>query len=238
MRITEPEDHLGMTEERRAWFQAHTHGFGEQDENGVDVSLLRENLRLTPTQRIEKMLRCLASAPSDPSVEAQPVLWSLLAAVHRGKVRCTLIGNWAMYCHGAESRTQDVDLYYSRDAGNLQALAEALTPFHPRLRGAISDLPFSWDARALRCGMSFFLATDAADVDLFGAVPGVCSFEAVWERSIEMELLGVPVRVASLDDLVAMKRAAGRPVDKLHLTELERLRALAAEAVRVKNEGE
>ena len=33
------------------------HPFGDQDENGIDLSLLRENLKLTPTERVEKMLR-------------------------------------------------------------------------------------------------------------------------------------------------------------------------------------
>ena len=28
--------------------------YGEQDENGVDLSLIRENLKLTPTQRLRK----------------------------------------------------------------------------------------------------------------------------------------------------------------------------------------
>ena len=49
----EPEDRLGMTEAQWTTFQQYTHGFGEQDENGVDLSLLRENLKLTPTQRLE-----------------------------------------------------------------------------------------------------------------------------------------------------------------------------------------
>ena len=57
MQDEEPEDRLGMTEEQWAQFQAYTHGFGEQDENGVDVSLLRENLKLTPTERVDRMLR-------------------------------------------------------------------------------------------------------------------------------------------------------------------------------------
>lgn len=56
----EPEDRLGMTEEQWQRFQEWTHGYGEQDENGIDLSLLRENLTLTPTERIEKMRRALA----------------------------------------------------------------------------------------------------------------------------------------------------------------------------------
>lgn len=55
----EPEDRLGMTDEQWALFQEYTHGYGEQDENGVDLSLLRENLKLTPTERLEKNQRAL-----------------------------------------------------------------------------------------------------------------------------------------------------------------------------------
>lgn len=55
----ETEDRLGMTDEQWEAFQKYTHGFGEQDENGVDVSLLRENLKLTPTERVQRMLKGL-----------------------------------------------------------------------------------------------------------------------------------------------------------------------------------
>ena len=118
--------------------------------------------------------------------------------------------------------------YYARDAANLAALAEALAPFHPRLRGVPEDLPFRWDAWTLRGGTNFTLITDAGELDLLGYAAGAESFEALWERATETELFGVPVRVASLDDLIAMKRAAGRPKDQAHLLELESLRNLLA----------
>lgn len=53
------DDRLGMTPEQWEWFQSHVRGYGEQDENGVDVAALRENLRLTPTERVQKMFRAL-----------------------------------------------------------------------------------------------------------------------------------------------------------------------------------
>jgi predicted nucleotidyltransferase len=203
----------------------------------VDVSLLRENLRLTPSQRVEKMFRGQAIRPSEATTEVQPALWSLLAALERAKVRCVLIGSRAMSCYGSEFHTQDVDLCYSRDTSNFTALAEALTPFHPRLRGAMEGLLIRVDERTLRSGINFLLVTDAADVDLLGHVPGVDSFEALRNRASEMELVGVPVWVASLDDLITMKRAAGRPNDQLHLTELEELRARAAKSARLQKRG-
>ena len=56
------EDRLGMTQQQWEQFQAYlrAHRFGEQDENGIDLSLLRANLKLTPTERVEKMRRSLA----------------------------------------------------------------------------------------------------------------------------------------------------------------------------------
>ena len=55
------EDRLGMTEEQWLRFKSWTTGHGEQDENGVDLTLLRANLKLSPTERIEKMRRSLAA---------------------------------------------------------------------------------------------------------------------------------------------------------------------------------
>ena len=57
-----PEDRLGMTEEQWERFQKLTTGYGEQDKNGIDLSLLAANLRLTPTERFLKHQRALELA--------------------------------------------------------------------------------------------------------------------------------------------------------------------------------
>jgi hypothetical protein len=226
----EPEDHLGMNDEQWAWFQRHTHGFGEQDENGVDVSVLRENLRLTPSQRLQKFQRFLSLYWRDQRGGTEPDFTEALAALQTNQVRFVLIGGLALMSYGSGIFTRDMDLCYARDGANLVALAEPLAPLHPRLRGAPEGLPFTLDARSLRSGANFTLVTDAGEVDLLGDVLGAESFEALWERSTVMEFFGVPVHIASLDDLIAMKRAAGRTKDEPHLWELERLRALALDS--------
>ena len=53
------EDRLGMTDAQWAQWQTYTHGYGEQGANGVDLSLIRENLRLSPTERLIKHQRAL-----------------------------------------------------------------------------------------------------------------------------------------------------------------------------------
>ncbi len=56
----EAEDRRGLTDEQWAIYKRATSGYGDQDENGIDLSLLRENLKLTPTERLERMRRGLA----------------------------------------------------------------------------------------------------------------------------------------------------------------------------------
>lgn len=55
------------------------------------------------------------------------------------------------------------------------------------------------------------------------------SFENMWERAMEINLGGFTVRVASIDDLIAMKQAANRPKDQAHIYKLLALKKLAEE---------
>ena len=54
---TEATDATEAQAQTLAWLKAHP--YGDQDENGVDLSLLRENLKLTPEQRWLKHQRAL-----------------------------------------------------------------------------------------------------------------------------------------------------------------------------------
>lgn len=134
-----------------------------------------------------------------------------------------------MVIHGSAYLTGDLELLYRRTRSNSEAITRALAPFRPRLRGAPADLPFSWDARTVWSGPNFTLATDVGDIDLLGEVAGVPSYAQALSRAQLTEVYGVLVAVLDLDDLIASKRAAGRPRDLLHAAELEALRRLTRE---------
>lgn len=82
------------------------------------------------------------------------------------------------------------------------------------------------DRRALRAGDVFTLSTRYGDLDLLAHPDPGLDFDSLGSRAIAAEIFGMRVRVASLEDLIAMKRAAGRPKD---LIELEVLGALREE---------
>jgi predicted nucleotidyltransferase len=151
---------------------------------------------------------------------------AILEALSGANVRYVLIGGLAMIAHGSAHVTSDIDVGYARDRANIGSAVRALQGLHPRLRGFPEDLPFVWDEQTLRSASNVTLATDAADLDMLGDIPGVDDFEGLWARSKEVELYGLKVRVASVDDLIAMKRAANRPKDQSHLLELYALKKL------------
>jgi len=130
-----------------------------------------------------------------------------------GQVRFIVIGGWAAIFHGLAHSTFDVDVIYARDRENIARLVEALRPLHPYLRGAPLGLPFVFDAKTVRNGLNFTLDTDLGKLDLLGEVPGGRSYEELIPHSRDLVVNGVTYRCVTLERLIQMKRAAGRPKD-------------------------
>ncbi len=149
---------------------------------------------------------------------------ALVAALDDAGARFIVIGGMAGIAHGAARVTFDMGCVYSREPDNLQRLATALTRFRPRLRGAPPGLPFRLDEPTMRAGLNFTLDSDAGPIDLLGEVPGGGTYERLLPRSIELRVFGRPCRVVTLEALIALKRAAGRPKDLEAIAELEVLR--------------
>ena len=148
----------------------------------------------------------------------------LLERLHAGGVRFVIVGGVAMVLRGSGRVTVDLDVCYARDRSNLEKLAEAFAPLHPRLRGAPADLPFLWDARTLASGLNFTLTTDVGDVDILGEITGLGGFDEALASSSELDIAGTPTRVLTLDGLERTKRASGRAKDLLDLAEIGEIR--------------
>ena len=157
---------------------------------------------------------------NEPAFE--PLL-ALRTLVDHG-VRFVLIGGYAGALRGSPVITGDVDVCYARDDENLARLAEALGSLAARLRGAPPDAPFRLDARTLRAGDHFTLSTSAGPVDILGTPSGTKGFPDLDPNATDEVVDGVTIRVASIEDLIRMKRAAGRPKDRIELEWLSAVR--------------
>jgi len=140
------------------------------------------------------------------------------------RVRFVLIGGYAAALRGSPMMTGDVDICYARDPENLERLAGALVGLRARLRGAPADVPFQLDARTLERGDHFTFATDAGPLDCLGTPAGTEGFSDLDASATDIDLDGLVVRVSSLEDLIRMKRAAGRPQDRIAVEWLSALR--------------
>jgi hypothetical protein len=58
------------------------------------------------------------------------------------------------------------------------------------------------------------LDTDAGGVDVHMTPPGAAPYDRLRARALELDVSGVRLAVAGRDDLIAMKRTSGRPVDR------------------------
>jgi hypothetical protein len=139
------------------------------------------------------------------------------------QVDFVIIGGVAANLHGSARATFDLDVCYSRERENLDRLALALVSINARLRNVLPGLPFRLDAETLRRGLNFTFASDLGDLDLLGEVAGVGTFEQAAPLAEIAEMADVTYRFLSLPQLIAAKRAAGRPKDIDALPELEAL---------------
>jgi hypothetical protein len=153
-----------------------------------------------------------------------------IAALNRHEVDYIVIGGVAAITHGSPLLTSDFDICYRRTKENTGRLAEALRELQARPRGMDPSLPFILDGATLRNGDTFTFETTAGDLDCLGSPSGTTGYPDLVLAATPIELgEGLTALVCSLDDLIRMKRAAGRPKDLYAVENLLALRNLIDE---------
>jgi hypothetical protein len=159
------------------------------------------------------------------SIEVPYAPLDALGALVKHGVRFVVIGGFAAQLRGSPSITGDTDVCHARDNENLDRMTRALLELHATLRGAPKDVPFLLDAKTLSMGDHFTFDTDAGAFDILGHPSGIPGgYEELERAADEMDLGTFTVKVASIDDLIRMKRAAGRPKDLIEVEVLGALR--------------
>jgi hypothetical protein len=146
---------------------------------------------------------------------------ALLGKLARAGVDFVVVGGVAVVVQASPRFTRDLDICYATDTPNLERLGALLMSLQAKLRGVDDDVPFLADARTLRRTQMLTLTTREGDLDLLVDPPGSPGYPALRRRADVVELAGASVRIASLEDLIEMKRAVGRPQDEIDIESLE-----------------
>jgi len=149
---------------------------------------------------------------------------ALLHALIDGGVGFVVIGGLAAQAHGSPLITEDLDVCFDLDRTNLDRLAGVLEKLEATRRGLPDGIHAPLDRRALRAGDVFTLRTRFGDLDLLARPDPNLDYAQLRSRAVRFELAGQPVWIAHLDDVIAMKRAAGRPKDMMAIEHLAALR--------------
>ena len=145
-------------------------------------------------------------------MNATPLLSQILRALHEHRLEAVLIGNAAAAVHGAPVTTLDFDFMFRDTPTNMRKLkaiatdlrATILRPFYPvsKLYRVVNE-------------------DSGLQADFMPVIHGVRSFEGLRSRADARDIDGLRLLVASLDDIIASKKAAGRDRDKAVLSILE-----------------
>ena len=156
----------------------------------------------------------------------------LFGALTRHRVRYVVVGGLALNLHGVERATMDVDLAVALDAANLDAAMDAfeelgLVPVAPVKIGEARDPETLRRWRRERGMVAFALRPGkgvgpTVDCLIDPAVP----FATLTENAIAKAVGELTIPIASIDDLIALKRAAGRVIDLADIEALGRLKQL------------
>lgn len=155
---------------------------------------------------------------------------ALIPLLVANDVEFIIVGGAAATAHGSARLTLDLDVVYSRDNVNLERIVRALAPSQPYLRGTPPGLPFEWSVETLKKGLNFTLITTLGALDLLGEIVGGGGYDELKPETIKIEVAGAECMCLSLQRLIEVKRAAGRPKDLEAIAELEQILEEARQA--------
>jgi predicted nucleotidyltransferase len=139
---------------------------------------------------------------------------SLLKLLNAHEVRYVVIGATAFPVHGYARATLDIDIFIEATPENAQRTLVALS----QLGYDMSDVSLE-DLLTKK----LLIRQYVLETDIHPFVAGV-TFEEVWRNRVQDKIGETPANFASLDDLIRMKQAAGRPKDLEDLRVLVKLR--------------
>ena len=140
----------------------------------------------------------------------------MLKCLNKAELDYIMVGGWAVNMYGYVRATVDLDIWILADAENARRVYTALVEFGAPVAEMKPD-DFA------EYGMIFQIGVAPCRIDIISKISGVSYLDAV-QRAVPKTIDGVEVRVISLEDLIANKKASGRAKDIADVEVLEGLR--------------
>ena len=137
----------------------------------------------------------------------------------RHGVEFVLVGGLAAQTHGNTRMTNDVDVIPAPEPKNLARLADALRALEARVLNEGSE-GLEINASMLPRATIWQFATPHGDIDVLHEAPGAAPFPELRKRALVIALGDTPIPVVGRDDLIRMKLARGRPIDRADVAAL------------------
>lgn len=151
-----------------------------------------------------------------------PAFDQILRRLTDANAKFVIVGGLALGAWGVVRGTKDVDIVVASDSENLKCVATVAVEIHGHVQAGESFFSSQLSiAGRLASGEQVAIETDLGRLDVVQGLDGVPTYEDLYARSTETEILGVNVAVCSVEDLKAMKQAAGRTRDLADLEDLD-----------------
>lgn len=148
----------------------------------------------------------------------------LFRALADREVEYVTIGGIAIQAYGGQRLTQDLDVAIASSRENLARLAEALVDLDARILGPKGQHSRSVpNASLLGSSDQWHLITAHGPLDVLTLPTHLGPFEEMRARAHKVPVGDLSIPIAHRDDLLKMKRAAGRPQDLADVKLLESL---------------
>ncbi len=153
---------------------------------------------------------------------------NLFKALKTYDIDYLLIGGLAVNLHGVPRMTMDVDLVIALDANNIAKLelcTKALG-LRPSIPVKLADLADASKRETLFREKHLIALSLVGDKPAMPTVDIVIhhplDFKKANNNKVERDIAGTPVMLASIEDMITLKQAAGRAQDLADITHLER----------------
>lgn len=148
---------------------------------------------------------------------------AILSTLAGHDVDYLVAGGYAVQVHGHVRTTRDLDIIPNPGVRNMRRVAAALAELEAvAIDEDGGEVPIDLSEPELLAVGDYFLGTRAGALDLVnGTRPDLKRYLRLEARSLRLEVAGHAIRFVGRDDLIAMKREAGRPQDLRDIAALD-----------------